>query len=155
MKSTPDLASLGGGTHPLRHCQSDFAPVNSLESVESNLTELQQSLEAKCQKLSLDRIQHHLFLCADQTEPICCQKEAGLAAWQYLKRRIKELDLETQVFRTKANCLRVCEQGPILAIYPDRVWYHSATAPVLERILQEHVIGGNVVQEFAFVVPTA
>jgi len=76
-----------------------------------------------------------------------------LQAWDYLKRRIKELDLEVKVFRTKTNCLRVCDRGPILLVYPDGVWYHSATVEVLEKVLQEHIIAGKIVSEYAFVVP--
>ncbi len=107
--------------------------------------------------LGLAQIQRHLFICADQTVAKCCDKDLSLKAWDYLKRRLKELKLDaptadrpTCIFRTKANCLRVCQKGPILVVYPDGVWYHSATPEVIERIIQEHLLNNQIVQEFAF-----
>ncbi|TVQ43606.1 MAG: ferredoxin [Gloeocapsa sp. DLM2.Bin57] len=121
------------------------------------MSEQSSQLSQCVEQLSLQKLERHIFLCADQTLPKCCDKEASLEAWNYLKNRLKELKLDKPtperslcIFRTKANCLRVCHSGPILLIYPDGVWYHSATPEVIERILQEHIIGNQVVKEYAF-----
>jgi (2Fe-2S) ferredoxin len=121
--------------------------------------------------LSIGRVQRHIFLCAGQSTPRCSTYERSIEVWGHLKRRLKELDLasapanwrgdggatapptpagEGLVLRTKVDCLRICEQGPIAVVYPEGAWYRMVDEDAVDRIIREHLIDGRVVEDLLF-----
>ena len=102
---------------------------------------------AKAAALGIERVGRHVFLCADAGKPRCCAPEVAGQAWRQLKRRLDELGLANgraggEIARTRANCLRICAEGPVAVVYPEGVWYAGLDSEAIEEVIQRHLIGG-------------
>jgi len=115
-----------------------------------HMSDVKEELRQCAEKLGIGHYQRHVLLC---TGPTCCTPETGLAAWEALKKEIKDRGLATgsqACYRTKVGCLRICTEGPTMVVYPEGTWYHGMTADKISRFVAEHLIADQPVKEWIF-----
>ena len=135
--------------------------VSSSASTSTTTTKDSSTAESKADVLKLNSAGRHIFLCCDQSKAKCCSFPEGMASWNHLKKRSRELntaftaagDDHKRFVRTKANCLQVCRQGPVAVVYPDGVWYKNVDVAALEEIIVSHLVGGVPVPKY--IIPNA
>ena len=98
----------------------------------------------------MSHFKHHVFFCCNQREPgeTCCAARGAVEAQTYAKDRISQLGLKGKgnIRINKAGCLDRCDNGPVLVVYPDAVWYTYIDKDDIEEIIQEHLVNGRVVE---------
>lgn len=101
-------------------------------------------------KLGVGSYKRHVLLCLG---PNCCTEEQGNAAWDLLKKLLKDAGLmsgENACYRTRVGCLRVCCHGPQAVVYPEGTWYHDLTVERIPEFVQQHLVEGKPLEDLVY-----
>ena len=104
----------------------------------------------KLEKMGVPGARRHVLMCVDLDETGCANAKRMKRAWSHLRTRLKERGLTGRngsVLRARTRCLGICEGGPLAVVYPEGAWYGDCDPDTVDRIVDEHLVGGRIVED--------
>ena len=98
----------------------------------------------------MGQYRHHVFVCTSGKK---CPKQGAEDVHRALKKLVSEAGIRSSVRVNHAGCMNQCGHGPMVVVYPDDVWYADVDEKGARRIVEQHLIGGDVVERYRYVAP--